>query len=153
MSKFTRVCAAGLTSIVAVSVFAAPATAAEAEQSNEALVCEALVAPTQEVVDYLAVLEDREADQAGAVEDTRAALDAATVDLSSAALAYIHATDTEDGDVTGTAAAYEDATADFGDALVAWLEALDAHNVTTMEIGVYEVVVDFWTGVCPEEAV
>lgn len=81
------------------------------------------------------------------------ALDAATVDLSSAALAYIHATDTEDGDVTGTAAAYGDATADFGDALVAWLEALDAHNVTTMEIGVYEVVVDFWTGVCPEETV
>ncbi|MEX2586605.1 MAG: hypothetical protein WD602_01240 [Actinomycetota bacterium] len=149
MNKFTRVCAAGLTSVVALGVFAVPAGAAEAgDPSTAESICEYLAVPTTEAAQQLETLNTRLAEEATAITEARTAFDAATGVLTTTTLAYFEAIDAEAG-VNGAAGAYEDAVIDFVDDMIVWLEAVDAHADTTMEVGVYEIILDYWTGLCP----
>lgn len=152
MNKFTRVCAAGLTSVVALGVFAVPASAVEAEETTTESICGYLEAPTTEAQAQLQALETRLAEEATAITGARTDFDAATADLTSTTLAYFDAIDAEAG-VNAAAGAYEDAVISFVEDMITWLEAVDAHADTTMEVGVYEIILDYWTGLCPAEAV
>lgn len=153
MNKFTRVCAAGLTSVVALGVFAVPAGAVEAEpETTTEAICGYLEAPTVDVEAQLADLEARLAEEATAITDARTDFDAATGDLTSTTLAYFDAIDAEDGEAAAEAA-YNEAVVSFVEDMIVWLLAVDAHADTTMEVGVYEIILDYWTGLCPEEAV
>lgn len=146
MNKLTRVLAGGLTSIIAVSAFAAPAmavTPATVESSTCAIVGPQMVALDDVIGDALSLLGT----QATALDTARDALDVSTGVLGSTGLDYIHALDGV-GSKGVTQAAFIDAAVDFSEDVTTWIDAADAHAENLQSSGLNEVVLNYLSGLC-----
>ena len=151
MNKLTKIIAAGITSIIGVSALAVPAFAAESESLEQTL-CDAAAPSIDEFSELLAETLALVPDRADAVDTSRTAMDASTEDVAAAALAYIRALD-GDGDEDATFDDFLDVAGEFSEDVAAWLDAVNEQAETTTAAGIFDVNLDYLTGVCGVPAV
>lgn len=146
MNKLTKMLAAGITSIIAVSAFSVPAFAAESESLEQTL-CDAAASSIDDFTDLVAEVTGLLTERGDAVDTARSTMDASTEDVANAALAYIQALD-GDGDEEATFDAFLEAAVDFSEDVTDWLDAVDDQTETVKAAGIYNVNLDYLTGIC-----
>lgn len=146
MSKITRVIAGGLTSIMAVGIFALPAAAVDPVSVEDGL-CDALSGPISDLegtaTDLLALILA----QASAVGDARADMDASSDALGATGLAYVQALDGV-GNVETTLASFVDAAATYSEDVTTWVDAVDEAHENTLNEGLNDSVLRYLDGLC-----
>lgn len=146
MNKITRVIAGGLTSIMAVGIFALPAAAVEPVSVEDSM-CEALSAPMAALNgaldDVLALILA----QGSAVTDARADLNDASDALGATGLTYVQALDGV-GNVDGTLAAFVDSAADYTEAVITWADAVEESHQNTVTEATNDSVLRYVEGLC-----
>lgn len=147
MSKFTRLIAAGITSVVAVGVLAAPALAADPVETVEEIACGVLVPQRDEFIGKAAASAAALGALIDQVEPAQADLNASSTAMGVAGLAYIEALDGV-GEVDDTLTAFNGAIATFADDLMGWIELADDVATTGMDLGVNQSLANYYTGLC-----
>lgn len=146
MNKITRIIAGGLTSVMAVGIFALPAAAVEPVSVEDGL-CDALAGPITAlegtVADALAAILA----QGTAVADARTDMDASSDALGATGLAYIQALD-GDGNVDGTLGTFVDAAATYSEDVTSWVDAVDEVHENTLNEGLNDSVLRYLDGLC-----
>jgi hypothetical protein len=146
MNKITRVIAGGLTSIMAVGIFALPAAAVEPVSVEDGL-CDALAGPITAlegtVADVLALILA----QGSAVSDARDDMNASSDALGATGLSYIQALDGV-GNVEGTLAAFVDSAATYSEDVTTWVDAVDEVHENTLNEGLNDSVLRYLDGLC-----
>ena len=147
MNKITRIIAGGLTSIMAVGIFALPAAAVD-PVSIEDDVCGAVSSTITDlegtVNDVLAVILA----QASAVSDARTDMDASSDALGETGLAYVQALDGV-GNVNGTLASFVEAAVDYSEDVTTWVDAVDQVHENTLNEGLNQSVLSYLDSLCP----
>ena len=147
MNKATRILASGLTSIVAIGVFAGPAAAAD-PGPLETSVCASLAAQVDSIGDAVDAGAIEWQEKVVEAEEAQTAMSAAGTDLGAAALSYIRAVDAG-GNFNGPLGAVTDAAIDFSDSVTTFVDAVDAlHEVSTSHY-LQEAVLNYVSGICP----
>ena len=146
MKKISKILAAGITTLIAVSMFAAPASALEIPLIEDSM-C-AIVNP------QVTALAEIVSDGGDSVDELLAALEVAKTDLEgssgilgSTGLDFVKALDGI-GNVNGTADAFTDAAIEFSEDVTAWVDAVDAIYPVVMDQGLNEAVLSYLNGLC-----
>jgi hypothetical protein len=146
MKKISKILAAGITALIAVSMFAAPASAVEVPLIEDSM-C-AVVNP------QIAALADIVSDGDNSVDELLAALGVAKTDLEGSSgilgttgLDFVKALDGV-GNVNGTADAFTEAAIAFSEDVTAWVDAVDALYPVVMDQGLNEAVLSYLNGLC-----
>ena len=149
MKKPTRVIA-GVTLIISLGVFAAPAFSVESESPKtvEETVCEA-IGPQRIVL--ASAVQAGAADVAAQEDDVNEAandLDDSSTALGTTGLAYMRALDGT-GNETGTANAFQAAAAQFTEDIVTFVDEVDELDADLTNLGINDSVLRYYTTFCP----
>lgn len=146
MNKLTKVIAAGMSSMVAVGVFALPASASHS--TTERQVCDAV---DPQIVDVTAVVADATTKAAALntlVGASETAMDTAALNLGVKGLAYIRALDGVGNENTTRTAFVASATA-FSKAVTDWSKAVDDQSTNNVTLGLNDAVNRYLKALCP----
>jgi len=149
MKKPTRVIA-GVTLIISLGVFAAPAFSVESEtpKTVEETICEA-IGPQRIVL--ASAVQAAAADLAAQEDDVNEAandLDDSSTALGTTGLAYMRALDGT-GNETGTSNAFQAAAAQFTEDIVTFVDEVDELDADLTNAGVNDAVLRYYTTFCP----